>query len=225
MQKSTLPEGTVFISVGAILGAVGFVVVAWRVLVAWSLHRSVRRAAVAQSRKHGHKKRRRHSSAPFYKEGPGSSLSLDQLAGGRGGSKSNITRESLFFSPTAGGTGQMPGPRGSGYLPAGYYAAGNSTPGGGSGMTNVGSGNVNVGSQNHRYSRARSMGPSPPLSPSLPPSRGEDVSRRKSSAAGITTHASNSSLNLPGHTRAPSAYLDDLFENHPPGRESTGRRS
>lgn len=229
MQKSNLPEGTVFISVGAILGFVGFVVIAWRGLVAWSLHRSVRRAAVAQSRKYGHKKRksaRRHSSAPFYNQGPGSTLSLDQLAGGgKGGSKSNATRESLFFSPTAGGAGQMPGQRGSGYLPAGYYAPGNSAPGGGSGMTHIGGGNGNAGNQSHRYSRARSMGPSPPLSPSLPPSRGEDASRRKSSTAGVTVHASNSTLNLSGHARAPSAYLDDLFENHPPGRGSNGRRS
>ena len=233
MQKSTLPEGTVFICVGALLGFVGFAVVAWRGLVAWSLHRSVRQAAIAQSRKYGHEKthskhrhRRRHSSVPFYNEGPGSTLSLDQLgASGKGGAKTNIARESLFFSPTAGGAGPMSGPRGSGYLPAGYYAAGNSAPGGGSGMTHIGGGSISMGNPNPRFSRARSSGPSPPLSPSLPPSRGEDTSRRKSSTAGMTLHASNSSLNLSSHTRAPSAYLDDLFENHPPGRESVNRRS
>lgn len=118
----------------------------------------------------------------------------------------------------------MPGPRGTGYLPAGFYAAGNSALGGGSGMAHIGGGSSNLGNQNSRYTRARSMGPSPPLSPSLPPSRGEDVSLRRPSTAGLTLHASNSSLNLSApHARAPSAYLDDLFENHPPGPENAGR--
>ena len=45
MQKSNLPEGTVFICVGAALGFLGLCVLAWRGLVAWSLHRSVKRAA------------------------------------------------------------------------------------------------------------------------------------------------------------------------------------
>ena len=79
----------------------------------------------------------------------------------------------------------------------------------------------------HRYSRARSsMVPSPPGSPSLqaslPPSRGADVGtgfRRPSTADRLTMQGSNSTLNVSGppQSRAPSAYLDDLFENHRPG--------
>lgn len=112
---------------------------------------------------------------------------------------------------------QGPTKRGSGYLPAGYYAAGNAAPGGGMGMTHIGGGGSGLGNQNHRYSRARSVGPSPPRSPSLPPSRGNELAMGRPSTAGLTMHASNSSLNLSiaPQGRAPSAYLDDLFESHP----------
>jgi len=233
MQKSNLPEGTVFICVGAALGFIGFLVLAWRGLVAWSLHRSVRKAAIAQSAKYARVGKSGASSgktkSPYFTPGPGSTLSLDQLGamgpGGKRGPKHQSGHGSLFFSPTAGTSMQTPSNRGSGYLPAGYYAAGNSAPGGGSGMTHLGGGSggiglSNLGPQSHRYSRARSTGPSPPGSPNLPPSRGgESAHGGRLSTAGLTIHASNSSLNLSAapQSRAPSAYLEDLFENHPPG--------
>ncbi|MCJ1257073.1 hypothetical protein MMC24_004898 [Lignoscripta atroalba] len=229
MQKSSLPEGTVFICVGAALGFFGMAVLAWRGLVAWSLHRSVRRAAIAQSNNHRHggdikKKIRRKSAAPFYSHGPGSTLSLDQLgASGKGGVKGTAPAASLFFSPTAGAGMHTPGNRGSSYLPAGYYAAGNSAAGGGAGMTHIGGGSpmglANLGPQSQGYKRARSMGPSPPESPSLPPSRGTDMPFGKVSNVGLSTQPSTSSLSLtqPPQGRAPSAYLEDLFENYPPG--------
>ncbi|KAF1987811.1 hypothetical protein K402DRAFT_392607 [Aulographum hederae CBS 113979] len=47
MNRSKLPEGTVFIAVGAILGFCGLAILAWRGLVAWSLHRSVKRSTHA----------------------------------------------------------------------------------------------------------------------------------------------------------------------------------
>ena len=233
MQKSNLPDGTVFICVGAALGFIGFLVLAWRGLVAWSLHRSVKKAAIAQSAKYARfgdpRANPSKMKSPYYKPGAGSTLSLDQLggmgAGGKGGPKHQSGHGSLFFSPTAGTGMQNSSNRGSGYLPAGYYAAGNQPPGGGSGMTHIGGGNggiglSNLGPQSHRYSRARSTGPSPPRSPSLPPSRGgESAYGGRLSTAGLTMHASNSSLNLSPapQSRAPSAYLEDLFENHPPG--------
>ena len=229
MQKSTLPEGTVFICVGAALGFFGIAVLAWRGLVAWSLHRSVHRAAIAHSRnydqgRHRKKKVRRSSVVPFYSHGAGSNLSLDQLgASGRGGSgkKGHTPTGSLFFSPTAGAGMHTSSNRNSGYLPAGYYAAGNSAPRGGTGMTHIvgGAPLANLGHQKQEYSRARSMGPSPPESPCMPPSRGTDIPFGKTSTAGISTQASNSSLDLNALSqgRAPSAYLEDLFENHPPG--------
>ncbi len=228
MQKSSLPDGTVFICVGAALGFIGLLVLAWRGLVAWSLHRSVKRAAIAQSSKYSRvgdpRANNGKSTGPYFSPGPGSTLSLDHLgASGKGGIKTpSSARGSLFFSPTASTGMQTPGNRGSSYLPAGYYAAGNSAPSGGSGMAHIGGGGIglsNLTPQNHRYSRARSIGPSPPASPSLPPSRGADSTLGRLSTAGLTTHASNSSLNLsaPPQGRAPSAYLEDLFENHPPG--------
>jgi len=235
MQKSNLPEGTVFICVGAGLAFLGLAVLAWRGLVAWSLHRSVKRAAMQQH--YGETKSMlRHPGAGFYSHGPGSTLSLEQLgASGRTGtnrSKSHASKGNLFFSPTAGAGMHTPGNRGSSYLPAGYYAAGNSAPGGGSGMTHVGGGPSslsNLGPQSHGYSRARSLGPSPPGSPALPPSRGADVGYRRASNVGLSTHPSTSTLNLsaPPQGRAPSAYLEDLFANYPPvptGRPSTDRR-
>ena len=237
MQKSSLPDGTVFICVGAALGFIGLLVLAWRGLVAWSLHRSVKGAANAQSSKYSRvgdpRAINRKSAGPYFSPGPGSTLSLDHLgAGGKGGVKTpSSARGSLFFSPTASTAMQTPGSRGSSYLPAGYYAAGNSAPSGGSGMTHIGGGGIglsNLTPQNHRYSRARSIGPSPPVSPSLPPSRGADSTLGKLNTAGLTMHASNSSLNLyaPPQGRAPSAYLEDLFENHPagtPASEEHGR--
>ena len=233
MQKSNLPDGTVFICVGAALGFFGFLVLAWRGLVAWSLHRSVKKAAIAQSAKYARVGDPRANSGkkkgPYFGTGAGSTLSLDQLGAmggaGKGGPKHQSGHGSLFFSPTAGAGMQSQGNRGSGYLPAGYYAAGNQAPGAGSGMSHVGGGSgaiglSNLGPHNNRYSRARSAGPSPPASPSLPPSRGrESTYGGRLSTAGLTMHASNSSLNLSAapQSRAPSAYLEDLFENHPPG--------
>ncbi|KAL8718657.1 MAG: hypothetical protein Q9225_004233 [Loekoesia sp. 1 TL-2023] len=223
MKKSTLPEGTVFICVGAGLAFVGLVVLAWRGLVAWSLHRSVRKAAMAQSTHYTQlgdaKNKSKTPGTPFYSQGPGSTLSLDRLAASsKGGSKTHTARSSLFFSPTAGAGMQSPGNRGSGYLPAGYYAAGNAAAGGGSGMTHLGGASPlsGPGAQSNRYSRAKSAGPSPPGTPSLPPSRGAEVAFGRASTAGLSTQASASTLNISTapEGRAPSTYLEDLFEDH-----------
>ncbi|KAG8525375.1 uncharacterized protein KY384_009019 [Bacidia gigantensis] len=158
MQKSNLPEGTVFICVGAALGFIGFMLLAWRGFLAWSVHRSVRRAAMAQVAKHDGKDPLRglKTKGPYVSTGPGSTLSLDQLAGGKGGDKVNSTRNSLFFSPTAGAGMQSPANRGSGYLPSGYYAAGNAAPANGASLAHIGAGvpMSNLGNQNRRYSRA-----------------------------------------------------------------------
>ncbi|KAL8739980.1 MAG: hypothetical protein Q9190_007261, partial [Brigantiaea leucoxantha] len=221
MQKSQYPEGTVFIAVGATLGFIGLVVLAWRGLVAWSLHRSVKKAAMAQSAQYSHLRDVKNKGTttpriPLYSQAFGSTLSLDQLgASSKGGSKGNTARSSLFFSPTAGAGMQTSGHRGSGYLPAGYYAPGSSAASGGAGTAHVGGGGGG-GNHNRRYSRARSIGPSPPGTPNLPPSRAAEVAFGRPSTAGLSTHASTSSLNVtaPAEGRAPSAYLEDLFEGH-----------
>ncbi|KAJ5663971.1 hypothetical protein N7507_004702 [Penicillium longicatenatum] len=212
MQTSNTPEGTVFIAVGAILGFIGLAVLAWRGMVAWSVNRSVRRAAMAQSAEskrllRGSRKKR---SAAVYPTAPAMDVSLDKLGTATRASYKPSRRVSsnhsgLFYSPTAGGGGGShpslntpAGNRNSTYLPAGFYAAaGSSTP-------------VRE-SANPGY---------PPSSPSLPPTGGyQDATHnaRHSYAGGST-----SSLNLnqaPGG-RAPSAYLEDLFESHTSPRDS-----
>jgi hypothetical protein len=253
MQKSDLPDGTVFICVGSILAFFFVAVFVWRGLVAWSLHRSVKRAAMAQNLADI----KAMSAVPGKKRGmynvvgANSTMSLDHLAAAPiGKSKSTkpfaqapggtppLSQSSLFFSPTAGGAPGMRDSmanRSSTYLPAGYYAAGNATAASGSPMTHVG-GNLsahNLHAPGNRFS-SRS-GATPPESPSLPPSRGT-YSRAPPSRDGMSMYNRNSvatlgtpgnsmsnlSLNVPGGTsvaggRAPSAYLDELFENHGAG--------
>jgi hypothetical protein len=122
--------------------------------------------------------------------------------------------QSLFYSPTASvaGAGVLshPANRGSNYLPAGYYAAGASTPGNGTGMTHMGSAsreNINLANlrpNSQGYTRAQSMGISPPDSPLsgyLPPM-----------AHRLSPSMSTIELNSRTATRAPSAYLEDLFD-------------
>lgn len=261
MQKSNLPDGTVFICVGAALGFFGASILAWRALVAWSLHRSVKRAAQAQNLADI----KAMSSVPGKKRGmynvvgANSNMSLDHLSAAPPGTSrpqkpfaSNAnsgtppkSTSSLFFSPTAGGaTGLRDSVvnRSSNYLPAGYYAAGNSQPAQGSPVMHVGGHNPHLSTHSlitpgNRYSTR--SGISPPGSPSIPPSsRGFD--RAPPSRDGISMYNRNSvatlgtprglygheqgnpsqlSLNVPGGTtvaggRAPSTYLEDLFENH-----------
>ncbi|KAF1838706.1 hypothetical protein BDW02DRAFT_488578 [Decorospora gaudefroyi] len=266
MQKSDLPDGTVFICVGAILAFFGAALLVWRGLVAWSLHRSVKRAALAQNLAD----MKAMSAVPGKKRGmynvvgANSTMSLDHLNAaplgkstkpfaGPPGSTPQKSQSSLFFSPTAGGAAGMRDSmvnRSSTYLPAGYYASGNAAPAAGSPLTHVGGQNPNnlsalsLNTPGNRFS-ARS-GISPPESPSLPPSRG-GYSRAPPSRDGLSVYNRNSvatlgtpgntrsgiyghgndnmsqlSLNVPGGTtvaggRAPSTYLDDLFENHGAG--------
>ncbi|CAI7593765.1 unnamed protein product [Penicillium glandicola] len=147
MKESNAPEGTVFIAVGAALGLIGLTLLAWRAMVAWSVNRSVRRAAVmhASESKRLLRGSRKKRSTP-YTAAPVVDVSLDKLgAATRASYKPNrvpSTSSGLFFSPTAGGptgshaslnaTGST-GNRASTYLPAGYYAAAsgsNPAPGG-----------------------------------------------------------------------------------------------
>lgn len=262
MQKSKLPEGTVFICVGAILGVLGASILAWRGLVAWSLQRSVQRAALStyHPEKTGLMGGRAASPGFYAAGGLGSALSLDHLGGKpfsrpasymrTGGSPSAAAAAtglskaavasptSLFFSPTAGinstannATGShttlLPhaqpqlgaaGNRASAFLPAGYYAASASQLSGGASLP-------------------RSQPPpriSPPDSPGLLGDSstldgGSSVVGNVNGAAGRDTPTtcsgwpSTASLRLDvapqerggiAGSRAPSAYLEDLFEHH-----------
>jgi hypothetical protein len=231
MQHSNLPEGTVFIAVGAALGFFAFVIVAWRGLVAWSINRSVRRSATKGYSAVGdpsYDKSDKRKSGLYSSVAPvGSTMSLEKLVSsnrtGTSGSKAPRENSGLFFSPTAGAGMHTAGNRNSGYLPSGYYASSTAAPGGGSGMTTVG-GPGDRGSKLRPHSGVsasiRHMDPSPPDSPDVRPS-----------TAGLSTRDSRSSLNL--STRAPSTYLDDLMSVPPlpqhgnvtgrPKRESLGR--
>jgi hypothetical protein len=258
-QTSKLPEGTVFIVVGAILGFMGMSILAWRGLVAWSLHRSVKRAAANALKTDSMVKLR--DTKPHFAGGglgalPGSQHSLDRLSaaparltktahGPMGTTPAGTRNSSLFFSPTAGaGNHSSPaaallnnsGNRSSAYLPAGYYAAPNaSTPSPGpTGSTPSPLASLNpLHPSRAGYRPQRDYGPSPPVSPTLPPSRpSNDHSRRghggyervSGHGGGIGNaglYAQNpSQLNLyaPGGStnghRAPSANLEELFENH-----------
>ena len=137
MQKSTAPEGTIFIAVGACLAFLGACVLAWRAMVAWTINRSVKRAAMA-SVMPSDVKTKYGPGGNLYAMPGGSSLSLDALTSAGKPASSSPSKEnrksaqpkadpsSLFFSPTAGQRNSAYMPvnqnRSSTYLPAGYYA-------------------------------------------------------------------------------------------------------
>jgi len=207
MQQSKYPEGTIFIAVGSGLALCLLIVIAWRGIVAWSLHRSISRATVQpgviDSKSMLHKSSKGgNGSGGFYAAGPGSALSLDHL----GSSRSPVgPNGSLFFSPTSPSVApnSASGDRRSTYLPAGFYASGNS--------------NSAVLSNNSqtRFSKSRGPGISPPGTPLMAPqSRGGASSIHTERMSGIRINDSQTSLALPPTGRAPSAYLEDLFENH-----------
>ncbi|TFB02398.1 hypothetical protein CCMA1212_005893 [Trichoderma ghanense] len=210
MQHSNAPDGTVFIAVGAILGAFGLGVLLWRIIVSFLLHRSVRRAALAQHEANS-KTGFPAPPAPFYKYSDQASPAPPP-AGGRGARRTNRntmtpsaapSQSNLFFSPTAAGS-NVPGGRGSTFLPSGFYAAGNSSPGGQQGPS-ISLTNLRPDSMSYpNGSRGSLMGPSPPDSPHFSPRR--DMS---SSSVNLNTRQ-------PGQ-RAPSAYLEDLLADEPGG--------
>ncbi|GLI78192.1 hypothetical protein PoHVEF18_006499 [Penicillium ochrochloron] len=226
MQTTNVPEGTVFIAVGAILGLIGLAVLAWRGMVAWSVNRSVRRAALAQTSDKKRLARRgggRKRSHGVYAATAGNDVSLDKLGAATRASykpskRGPSTNSGLFFSPTAGGAGSHhslnnAGNRGSSYLPAGYYAAaGTSTPvrdASGS-QTNIYSPTAGLSSPTAFHAGSSPSLPAVGSYPEMPHTRHSHLG------------ASTSSLNLSQapQGRAPSAYLEDLFESHTSPRHS-----
>ncbi|KAJ9143795.1 Vacuolar membrane protein [Pleurostoma richardsiae] len=212
MHQSTLPDGTVFIAVGSILGAFGAAVLIWRMVVACLLHRSVKRAAMAQHLAND-KTPFPAPPAPFYKyTDRDSSPSLAVAGSGRGVRRTQRgpipsatpSQTNLFFSPTApGATGGMGGNnRESRFLPSGFYAA-TSSPAPHAQGPSISMTNLRPDSRGH----ARAVGPSPPDSPSLAPSRGP-VPRNNLSTSSVNLHR-------PPSGRAPSAFLDDLLDEQP----------
>lgn len=175
MQKSNLPEGTVFIAVGACLAFLGACVLAWRAMVAWTINRSVKRAAMA-SVMASDVKTKYGPGGNLYAMPGGSSLSLDALTSAgkpvsSGGNKKENRKStqptadpsSLFFSPTAGQRNSAYMPinqnRSSTYLPAGYYATPGAQAAGGRDSMVMG-GAPSLQPTSHRYSRAEYSPPS-----------------------------------------------------------------
>jgi hypothetical protein len=273
MQKSSLPEGTFFIAVGAVLAFLGACVLLWRLLVAWSINRSVRRTAAASmqlneksqsgsywrstSNNNGYNRVSTGGKGSLYKDVGGySNVSLDNLTSAGKTSKphfrdsvterhtsSNAPPPTLFFSPTAQAAQQRDSVhRNSGYMPSGFYASPAAAQAG-AGLPNTTTGGLAPGhGHSNRYSGvSMQSGPSPPPSPSLPPqSRGSTLAPRDTTSrdglrappsrdglssnrnsAYMYAQPSSSSLfmggssvsDLPG-SRAPSAYLEELFDNH-----------
>jgi len=192
MQQSKYPEGTIFIAVGGGLALCLLIVMVWRGIVAWSLYRSMSRATTTRHSMIDSKASKGNGSGGFYAAGPGSALSLDHLGSGRlPGLGPN---GSLFFSPTSNtiAPNSPGGDRRSTYLPPGFYAAGNRNSAAPSNNSQM------------RLSRCRGSGISPPGTPLMAP---------QNRMSGIPVNDSQTSLALPTG-RAPSAYLEDLFENH-----------
>ncbi|KAI1312859.1 hypothetical protein F5Y03DRAFT_202180 [Xylaria venustula] len=221
MQQSNLPQGTVFIAVGSILGAFAVAILIWRAVVACLLHRSVKRATLAQQVAND-KNSYPPPSAPFYKYSDhASSISLGNTPGARPVRKSRgpvpsgtPSQSNLFFSPTApAGAGNTPN-RESRFLPSGFYASGAASPQQGH-EHSISLSNLRPDSRSH----SRVFDPSPPESPNLAP---PGMGRRNLSASTLDL---NRNLNRPTSGRAPSAYLEDLLadqpEQFPPSHRNT----
>ncbi|KAF3771276.1 hypothetical protein M406DRAFT_354754 [Cryphonectria parasitica EP155] len=223
MQTSTMPDGTVFIAVGAILGAFGLAILLWRAIIACLLHRSVEKAAMAQHLAND-KTPFPTPPAPFYKYTDHESGSAQNVGSGRGVRRTNRgpvpsatpSQTNLFFSPTAV-AGANPRDstyrdapnrnstyRDSRFLPAGFYAAGQSSSphnvDGGDGSS-ISLNNLRPDSRGHAHRlSAQPLTESPDFGPQRSP-------------MGHSTSSVN--LNAPAGGRAPSAYLDDLLAENP----------
>lgn len=207
MQHSSAPDGTIFIAVGAILGALGAAILLWRLIVGILLHRSVERAAKAQHDANA-KQGFPAPPAPFYKyTDTGSTMSLSAGRGVRRTTRGPVlsstpSASNLFFSPTAAASGNGgAGNRGSAFLPSGFYAAGTSSPGG-SHEHSISLTNLRPDSRGQFGNPSRhTLNLTPPESPAVVPRR--DIS------------SSSVNLNRPPSQRAPSAFLDDLLADDP----------
>ncbi|KAK2602985.1 hypothetical protein N8I77_009476 [Diaporthe amygdali] len=227
MQVSTLPDGTVFICVGAVLGAFALALLLWRAIIACLLHRSVEKAAM------GHHLGNDKASfpappAPFHKyTDQDSSQNANSGRGVRRTTRGPVpsatpSQTNLFFSPTAGAGNRESVYRDSVYretpnrdssyrdsrfLPAGFYAAGTSSPQNMDGhghSQSISMTNLRPDSRGHPRA---SSSHSPPESPGLGPQRAP-LHRNNISSSSVN-------LNAPQNGRAPSAFLDDLLGDHP----------
>jgi hypothetical protein len=113
LTSSHLPENFVFIVVGAALGFVALLIVAWRVVTSWSINRSFKRDASSGAGAVS------YAPLPDLKKNPAAEPAHDMT------DLSKLPRSfssvpSLFFSPTAevAKNSQRPASQ---HLPAGHY--------------------------------------------------------------------------------------------------------
>ncbi|EGZ76026.1 hypothetical protein NEUTE2DRAFT_118808 [Neurospora tetrasperma FGSC 2509] len=221
MKHSSLPDGTVFICVGAILGAFGLAIVIWRTVIACLLHRSVERAAMAQNL--GDDKG--FPSPPkFYKYsdlnsnpslvgGSNTGLASNRKSRGPAPAAGTPSQSQLFFSPTAqpgDRNSTMANNRHSTFLPSGFYASSAAAPMGHNHGNSISMSNLRPMSR--RPSGGSMMGQTPPESPNVGPVMG--TTTRTSPPRGFSSSSVNQ-LNRPESGRAPSAFLDDLLGDNP----------
>ncbi|TLD20608.1 hypothetical protein PspLS_08808 [Pyricularia sp. CBS 133598] len=242
MQRSNLPQGTVFIAVGAILGAFGLTVLVWRAVIACLLHRDVERAAAAQHMATSKAASFPAPPAPFYKSyndsgsNPNLLSSNTGLAGsagagaapgqfssaslGRGVRRTNRgptpsatpSASNLFFSPTA-----APGQAGGG----GSNRDSRFLP---SGFYAAGAGQASPGGPRHEHNislsnlrpdsrgHARAITP-PDESPQFGPSGSPSHMPHSHHHQQRSVSTSTINLNNPVQGRAPSAYLEDMLDD------------
>ncbi|KAK8001792.1 hypothetical protein PG991_014014 [Apiospora marii] len=209
MRQSTLPQGTFFIIVGSILAFIGVSVLVWRAVVACLLHRSVKRAALAQhlaNDKAGIPGAGVTGSnpGPFYKysdQNSAGSLGAINASAGRG--------TNLFFSPTAPG-GTQAGNRSSTFLPSGFYAAGQGAPQGSRQSIHNSISMSDLRPDSRGMGRPDSRGLARPESRGLGrPAESPGLMPRPEQRRNISTGSAGMGQ------RAPSMFLDDLLDDTP----------
>jgi len=132
------------------------------------------------------------------------------------GARARAARASAAAAAGPGG-----GDRRNAYLPAGFYAAG-ATAGKRNSSATLGAPSFVASHQNRDSGSSRGgfynngRGVSPPGSPMLAPGSRGGGSERGSTM--LRVNDSQTSLNVAPTGRAPSAYLEDLFESHGQGR-------
>lgn len=96
MQQSSLPQGTFFIAVGATLAFLGACVILWRLMVAWSVNRSVKRTAMLASMSGPSEKGGRTTSS-YWGGSSGGGYNRMASSGGPGG-KGGYYKDSAYES-------------------------------------------------------------------------------------------------------------------------------
>jgi len=236
MQKASVPEGTFFIAVGAALAFLGACVLLWRIMVAWSIKRSVKRTSLTYmgsrsegagssttyGRWNGGRKTsgmKSRSRTPQYKHVESNSVSMEPLTSAgkqmrATASEHKPTRpQDLFFSPTAHARDSSTYThRNSGYMPAGYYAGSGSQAAGGAPDSTM-PGSISPYAQTQQHRRQSTQG-----SQSLHHGSRDEYRTPTRDARSSQMYANPSSSSLmvgqSDVSRAPSAYLEDLFDSH-----------